>query len=178
VNLGSQNMDASQVRDGSTGFNRRQKVERVTAIYRESFAAGYGSLYVQPWRRKHELNLHNLARILDALPIAQPSWLDLACGQAWHFARFGGRARMCGLDLSPAQLARARLRTRQVTIESGRAAKAARRLRLSAAVRAIVSFRVLSAPTGAFVCCLRGYGRGPFLYGSFDLVTMFWAGYR
>src|SRR5271170_4347203 len=37
-----------------------------------------------------------------------------------------------------------RLRTRQVTIESGRAAKAARRLRLSAAVRAIVSFRVLS----------------------------------
>src|SRR5271170_1789084 len=36
------------------------------------------------------------------------------------------------------------LRTRQVTIESGRAAKAARRLRLSAAVRAIVSFRVLS----------------------------------
>jgi hypothetical protein len=38
------------------------------------------------------------------------------------------------------------LRTRQVTIESGRAAKAARRLRLSAAVRAIVSFRVLSPP--------------------------------
>src|SRR5271156_5903261 len=36
-----------------------------------------------------------------------------------------------------------RLRTRPVTIESGRAAKAARRLRLSAAVRAIVSFRVL-----------------------------------
>src|SRR5271170_5850443 len=39
---------------------------------------------------------------------------------------------------------KATLRTRQVTIESGRAAKAARRLRLSAAVRAIVSFRVLS----------------------------------
>src|SRR5271156_4689055 len=39
------------------------------------------------------------------------------------------------------------LRTRQVTIESGRAAKAARRLRLSAAVRAIVSFRVLSGLT-------------------------------
>src|SRR5271170_1883892 len=36
------------------------------------------------------------------------------------------------------------LRTRKVTIESGRAAKAARRLRLSAAVRAIVSFPVLS----------------------------------
>src|SRR5271168_1904434 len=43
---------------------------------------------------------------------------------------------------------RSLLRTRQVTIESGRAAKAARRLRLSAAVRAIVSFRVLSF-TGA-----------------------------
>src|SRR5277367_6210421 len=40
------------------------------------------------------------------------------------------------------------LRTRQVTIESGRAAKAARRLRLSAAVRAIVSFRVLTRQLG------------------------------
>src|SRR5271154_4522066 len=42
------------------------------------------------------------------------------------------------------EIRQAALRTRQVTIESGRAAKAARRLRLSAAVRAIVSFRVLS----------------------------------
>lgn len=141
MNLGSTNMDASQVRDGSTGFNRRQNAERVTAIYRESYAAAYASLYVEPWRRKHELNLRNLAQILDALPVAQPSWLDLACGQAWHFARFGGRARMYGLDLSPAQLARARL----------------------------------SAPTAAFVCA--DMVEAPFLYGSFDLVTMFWAGY-
>jgi hypothetical protein len=66
VNLGSRNMDASQVRDGSTGFNRRQNAERVTAIYRESYAAAYASF--EPWRRKHELNLHNLAQILDALP--------------------------------------------------------------------------------------------------------------
>jgi non-heme chloroperoxidase len=51
------------------------------------------------------------------------------------------------------------LRTRQVTIESGRAAKAARRLRLSAAVRAIVSFRVLSHGYRVIAHDRRGHGR-------------------
>jgi hypothetical protein len=51
----------------------------------------------------------NLARILDQLPGDAPRWIDLACGQAWHFAQFPNRARMVGLDLSAAQLARARL---------------------------------------------------------------------
>ncbi len=89
---------------------RPQYAERATAIYGESYAARYPSLYIEPWRRKHEINAHNLTRILDALPIVQPLWLDLACGQAWHFTLFRGRARMHGLDLSPAQLLRARLR--------------------------------------------------------------------
>jgi len=102
-------VDPSQDRDRSADFDPRSYANRVTAIYRENYAARYGRLYLEPWPRKHELNLHNLAQILDALPIAEPSWLDLACGQAWHFARFVGRARMYGLDLSPAQLARARI---------------------------------------------------------------------
>jgi SAM-dependent methyltransferase len=134
-------MDASQGRDGSPGFNRPQYAERVTAIYRDSYAARYGRSYVEPWGWKHQLNLRNLAQILDGLPFAQPLWLDLACGQAWHFARFAGRACMYGLDLSPAQLARAQL----------------------------------NAPTAAFVCA--DMVDAPFLRQSFDLVTIFWAGY-
>jgi trans-aconitate methyltransferase len=54
-----------------------------------------------------ELNARNLARILDALSPAKPAWLDLGCGQAWHFSQFGSRAQMLGLDISPAQLAKA-----------------------------------------------------------------------
>jgi hypothetical protein len=84
--------------------------EGAVAIYGESYAARYSSLYITPWPRKHALNATNLARILDALPAAEPSWLDLACGQAWHFSMFSGRARMVGLDLSHAQLMRARRR--------------------------------------------------------------------
>ena len=78
----------------------------VRTIYREEYAAFYPSLYLDPWRRKHELNVRNLAAILDRK--SEPRWLDLACGQAWHFSRFPGRARMVGLDLSAAQLERAR----------------------------------------------------------------------
>jgi SAM-dependent methyltransferase len=82
----------------------------VRAVYGESYAALYPSLYIEPWRRKHELNARNLKRILDALPMARPAWLDLACGQAWHFSLLPSRARMHGLDLSPHQIQRARSR--------------------------------------------------------------------
>jgi SAM-dependent methyltransferase len=77
------------------------------AIYREPYVESYPSLYLMPWRRKHELNAANLDRILSGLRAPSPRWLDLACGQAWHFSVFPGRARMLGLDLSEAQLARA-----------------------------------------------------------------------
>jgi hypothetical protein len=83
--------------------------ERASAIYSERYAAHYGALYIAPWPRKHKLNAVNLAQIFDALPMPRPLWLDLACGQAWHFSLFPGRAGMVGLDLSPAQLIRARL---------------------------------------------------------------------
>jgi len=79
------------------------------AIYREPYADRYPSLYLAPWPRKHELNAANLDRILSGLRSPSPRWLDLACGQAWHFSVFPGRAQMLGLDLSEAQLARARV---------------------------------------------------------------------
>ena len=82
--------------------------EDAAAIYGEHYAARYAGLYTAPWRRKHELDAANLTNILDNLPTAQPSWLDLACGQAWHFCRFPGRAHMIGLDLSWPQLTHAK----------------------------------------------------------------------
>lgn len=83
-------------------------VEHAAAIYGDEYAATYPSLYITPWKHKHDLNERNLARVLAALPGPTPDWLDLACGQAWHFSRFTGRARMVGLDVSEAQLARSR----------------------------------------------------------------------
>ena len=81
--------------------------QRVLQIYREDYAANYPSLYTLPWRRKHELNAKNLDRILAAFPSRMPKWLDLACGQAWHFSQFPGWAHMVGVDLSEPQLLRA-----------------------------------------------------------------------
>jgi hypothetical protein len=81
----------------------------VRAIYGESYAAMYPSLYISPWLPKHQLNAKNLAGILDHLHNPLPRWLDLACGQACHFSVFPGRAWMLGLDISEAQLARARV---------------------------------------------------------------------
>ncbi len=79
-------------------------------IYGEQYAAEYARLYIAPWRAKHQRNLANLRRILEALG-AEPSqrrWLDVACGPAWHFAQLPSAARQVGLDLSTAQLRRAR----------------------------------------------------------------------
>lgn len=79
----------------------------VTAIYSDAYAERYPALYIAPWGRKHRLNVANLGRILDGLG-PRPHWVDLACGQAWHFSRFPGRAEAIGVDISPAQLSRAR----------------------------------------------------------------------
>lgn len=87
----------------------KREGERVRAIYDEDYAGRYPSLYTSPWRRKHQLNAENLASVLHGLQSPLPRWLDLACGQAWHFSVFPGRAWMLGLDISEAQLARARV---------------------------------------------------------------------
>jgi Methyltransferase domain len=81
----------------------------VRSIYTENYAENYPELYLKPWPRKHELNAQNLANVLDGLRSPMPRWLDLACGQAWHFSAFQGRAQMLGLDISQAQLSRGRV---------------------------------------------------------------------
>jgi Methyltransferase domain len=77
------------------------------AIYSARYADAYPSLYLAPWPRKHRLNAENIDKLLNDLT-PRPCWLDLACGQAWHFSAFPGRARMVGVDISEAQLGRAR----------------------------------------------------------------------
>jgi predicted TPR repeat methyltransferase len=78
-------------------------------IYGEAYARNYGALYIDPWRAKHALNVRNLEELLSCHAGPMPAWLDLACGQAWHFRQLPGKARMTGLDLSEAQLRQARL---------------------------------------------------------------------
>lgn len=74
-------------------------------LYGERYADVYRALYVDhpQWRDKHELNL----RIVRSLLRPGSSWLDLCCGQAWHFTGVPGGPRT-GIDLSSAQLAYAR----------------------------------------------------------------------
>ncbi|MGO9231545.1 MAG: class I SAM-dependent methyltransferase [Bryobacteraceae bacterium] len=98
----------AESREGPPGGAAVPASDRSRSIYREPYVGLYPSLYLAPWRRKHELNAANLNRILSGLRPSQPRWLDLACGQAWHFSVLAGRARMFGLDLSEAQLQRAR----------------------------------------------------------------------
>lgn len=94
---------------------KEESSTRAAAIYQENYATVYPSLYFTPWRNKHDLNLKNLAAVFQRLAAPMPRWLDLACGQAWHFSMFSGRARMVGLDLSRAQLARAQARVPRAT---------------------------------------------------------------
>jgi SAM-dependent methyltransferase len=83
--------------------------QRARLLYAEPYARRYSGLYILPWRQKHNRNLTTLARLLDHLSRRSlPDWLDLACGPAWHFSMLAGRARMCGVDISPAQLEQAR----------------------------------------------------------------------
>ncbi|HEX2735554.1 MAG TPA: class I SAM-dependent methyltransferase [Polyangiaceae bacterium] len=103
------------VQPGARAFATGETYAAVQAIYSEEYAALYPSLYIQPWAQKHALNVANLTRLLSAAPAiaptehakAQPTWLDLACGQAWHFRQFPHRAHMLGVDSSAAQLMRA-----------------------------------------------------------------------
>lgn len=80
----------------------------VGEIYREEYAALYPALYVAPWSRKHRINRENLTRVLDGMAPRRPLWLDIACGQATQFSAFGERTQQVGVDLSRAQLTRAR----------------------------------------------------------------------
>ncbi len=80
------------------------------AIYDEGYASRYESLYLDPWKAKHETNLRILQALLPAARRAGLCWLDLCCGQAWHFQQFPQVAWRVGVDFSAAQLARAQQR--------------------------------------------------------------------
>ncbi len=83
---------------------------RMRSLYDQAYAERYEALYLRPWLCKHELNVTNVVRVLRRVAAARPAWLDLCCGQAWHFSRFSTRVRKVGIDASPAQLALARRR--------------------------------------------------------------------
>lgn len=78
------------------------------ALYDQEYARRYRAMYIEPWGAKHRLNEANLRRLLETELPPAPRWLDLACGQAWHFSRFPGRATQVGVDASAAQLFHAR----------------------------------------------------------------------
>lgn len=85
------------------------KLSPILSIYGEEYANKYPSLYLHPWATKHQLNLRNLEHILRGLPRRKPLWLDIACGQAWHFSNFPDTIRKAGLDGSLDQLELARI---------------------------------------------------------------------
>ena len=78
-----------------------------TDIYSESYAPAYEKLYIEhpQWRLKRDFNIRVIARLLHPLG----DWLDTCCGQGWHLAQFP-RHRRLGLDMSAAQLERAKER--------------------------------------------------------------------
>jgi len=84
--------------------------EEIREIYDAEYAARYEGFYLHPWPRKHDANLLNLRRLLSSLREESPRWLDLGCGQAWHFRHFPNSIQKVGVDLSMSQLKLARRR--------------------------------------------------------------------
>jgi ubiquinone/menaquinone biosynthesis C-methylase UbiE len=82
----------------------------ITTIYDEAYASVYERLYLDPWPAKHDTNLRILRALLPAARQSVVCWLDLCCGQAWHFQQFPQVGQRIGLDLSPSQLVLARQR--------------------------------------------------------------------
>lgn len=78
----------------------------VREIYSDSYAEIYRQIYIDHpmWSEKHEVNIRNVRALLPP----GGRWLDTCCGQAWHFTQLPEIADKTGIDLSPAQLARAR----------------------------------------------------------------------
>jgi SAM-dependent methyltransferase len=76
----------------------------ILSVYNKKYAESYESLYLDPWPKKHKLNLKNISDILQIYPHDKKRWLDICCGQAWHFSRFPGAIEKVGIDISAAQL--------------------------------------------------------------------------
>ena len=78
-----------------------------TDVYSESYAAVYEQLHIEHpfWDTKHAFNIRTIASLLHPIGL----WLDTCCGQGWHLAQFPYHRRV-GIDISGAQLRRARQR--------------------------------------------------------------------
>ena len=90
------------------GLPRLSKGEAIPGgIYSDRYAPHYAALYIDhpSWEPKLRRNV----ALLNALVNPLGNWLDTCCGQGWHLAQFPRHRRM-GIDLSAAQLDRARLR--------------------------------------------------------------------
>jgi hypothetical protein len=83
----------------------------VRALYSPSYSGVYEDLYLQPWPDKHLTNVRILESLLPTERRSDLRWLDLCCGQAWHFSRFPDVGQATGIDLSPSQIAAARVRS-------------------------------------------------------------------
>ncbi|MCC6425738.1 MAG: class I SAM-dependent methyltransferase [Phycisphaerales bacterium] len=85
--------------------------DHVAAIYGRAYAETYESLYVHQWPEKHAVNLFVITRLLHEQGSQAKSWLDVGCGQAWHFSKVTTpTVEKVGVDLSLAQLSMARSR--------------------------------------------------------------------
>lgn len=75
-------------------------------LYSASYAPIYRRIFIEhpQWRAKHQRNLE----ILRSLLSPESRWLDLLCGQAWHFSQLPEVGSRTGVDASAAQLAFAR----------------------------------------------------------------------
>lgn len=85
-----------------------QHLDAARAIYGPGYAESYGALYIEPWAHKHDLNRRRIEAWIDRRGLERPRWLDLACGQAWHFGAVRRGAQRVGLDASLDQLRVAR----------------------------------------------------------------------
>ncbi len=83
------------------------RIEEIKSLYNENYSERYNEYYLMPWKDKHYLNIQNIRRILRNIKSNEKRWLDLCCGQGWHFSQFPANIKKIGIDLSRAQLERA-----------------------------------------------------------------------
>jgi len=76
----------------------------IISLYDDEYASKYENFYLYPWIDKHNLNIKNIKLILIELPQENKKWLDICCGQAWHFSMFPNTIEKVGVDISEAQL--------------------------------------------------------------------------
>lgn len=75
--------------------------------YTRAYAETYDALYLHGWERKHATNIAVLESLRGLHAEPGSCWIDLACGQAWHFAQLPSDGIQVGVDISEAQLAKA-----------------------------------------------------------------------